>query len=83
MRRAAVYLLAEITEKGDAGAIAAVSARLEHADSKVRKAAVIAFSRIAERGDAAAIAAMSARLEDADPGVRNAARRATVQLTWG
>ena len=43
----ATVALAEIAEKGDAGAIAAVSARLEHADWYVRKAAVDALSKIA------------------------------------
>ena len=69
----ATFALAEIAEKGDAGAIAAVSARLERADSDVRKAAVDALPKIAEKGDASAIAAVSARLEDADRDVRSAA----------
>ena len=54
----ATFALAEIAEKGDAGAIAAVSARLEHADCYVRKAAVKALPKIAEKGDAGAIAAV-------------------------
>ena len=44
----ATVALAEIAEKGDAGAIAAVSARLEHADWHVRSALVLALSEIAE-----------------------------------
>ena len=53
----ATFALAEIAEKGDAGAIAAVSARLEDADSAVRSAAVDALPKIAEKGGAGALAA--------------------------
>ena len=76
----ATVALAEIAEKGDAGAIAAVSARLVDADSDVRRAAVDALLKIAEKGDAGVIAAVSARLEDADSDVRSAALRALSKI---
>ena len=58
-----------VAEKGDAAAIAAVTARLEHRNADVREAAASALVQIAP-GDAAAIAAVSARLEHADWAVR-------------
>merc|ERR1719217_314568 len=76
----ATVALAEIAEKGDAGAIAAVSARLEDADWVVRRAALDAFPNIAEKGDAGAIAAVSARLEHADWRVRYAAVEALPKI---
>ena len=69
----ATVALGKIAEKGNAGAIAAVSARVEDANWDVRRAALDALPKIAEKGDAGAIAAVSARLEDADWYVRSAA----------
>ena len=43
--------MAKVAEKGDVGAIAAVSARLEDADGYVRLAAVEALAKIALKGD--------------------------------
>ena len=61
MREAALCALPKIAEKGDAGAIAAVSARLEDADFVVRVAAMDALSKIA-KGNAVAHAALCACL---------------------
>ena len=61
MRAAALHTLETIAEKGDAGVIRAVSARLEHADTHVRVAAMEALEEI-EKGDAGAIHAVPARL---------------------
>ena len=73
MREAALCALPKIAEKGDAGAIAAVSACLEHWDDNVRYAAQQAFFSIVEKGCACAIAAVSARLENANRFVREEA----------
>ena len=72
---------ARIAEKGSAGAIASVSARLEHVDWQVRVTAVQALAQIAEKGNADAIAAVSAHLEDAEWNVRRAAVLALAQMT--
>ena len=48
--------LAQVAEKGDQHAIAAVSGRLEDADAHVREAAVGALGQVAEKGDQRAIA---------------------------
>ena len=61
VRSAAVLALSKIAEKGDASAIAAVSARLEDADFVVRVAAMDALSKIA-KGNAVAHAALCACL---------------------
>merc|ERR1719235_2018875 len=62
-----------IAEKGDPSAIAAVSARLGHANGEVREAAVKLLGKIAEKGDPSAIAAVSARLGHGDWRVRETA----------
>ena len=51
MRRAAVEAVGRIAAKGDAVAIAAVSARLEDVALQVRQAAGEAVGRLAEKGD--------------------------------
>ena len=48
VRRAAVQALEKIAEKGNAGGIAAVSARLEDENVYVRYAAVHALEKITE-----------------------------------
>ena len=77
----ATVALGKIAEKGNAGAIAAVSARLKDADRNVRFAALDALPKITEKGDAGAIAAVSARLQDAAAGVRIAALQALQALS--
>merc|ERR1719375_755041 len=72
----ALQALGKVAEKGDAGVIRAVSARLEDADEGVRLAAVEALGKVAEKGDAGAIAAVSARFEHEKPYVRQAAVQA-------
>ena len=66
MREAALCALPKIAEKGDAGAIAAVCARLEDPDCMVRTAAVYVLPKMAEKGDGIAFAAVSACLEHAE-----------------
>ena len=73
VRDAALSALSEVAARGDHGALAAVAARLEDAESRVRRTAVHALGQIAERGDAAAAAALFARLEDTHPAVREGA----------
>ena len=51
VRQAAAESMAKVAGKGDVGAIAAVSARLEDADGYVRLAAVEALAKIALKGD--------------------------------
>ena len=70
MREDALYALPKIAEKGDAGAIAAVSACLEDADWFVRNAAVRVLPKMAEKGDGIAFAAVSASLEHAECRIR-------------
>ena len=65
---------------GNAGAIAAVSARSEDMDWHARRAAVDTLSTIAEKGDAGVIASVSARLKDADSDVRRAAMEALPKI---
>ena len=60
----ATVALGKIAEKGNAGAIAAVSARLEDERGYVRQAAVGTLEKIAEKADA--IVMVSASLELAD-----------------
>ena len=64
----------------DAGAIAAVSARLDDAYDGARRPAVEAFAQIAEKGNADAIAALSARSEDATFNVRLGALDVLAQI---
>ena len=61
-RQAVVESLAQVAEKGNPDAFAAVSARLLDENWKVRQAAVEALAQIAEKGNPDAIAAASARL---------------------
>ena len=58
--------------------IAALVARVQHANGNVRRAAVRALGQIARRGDTRAIAAVAARAEDEEVGVR----RAAVNVLW-
>ena len=75
MRAAAVEALGDITEPGNAVAIAALIAHLEDENAFVRTAAVTALALVANIGNASVIAALTARSEDEDAVVRRRARR--------
>ena len=59
-----------IAEKGNAGAITAVIARLNDEEASVREAAVNVLAQITQKGNPNVITAMRALLEDAQPEVR-------------
>ena len=71
---------AEVVEKGDERAIAAVSARLEDGDSAVRSAALEALVELAEKGDPHGVAVVSTYLDDCSCRVRRAAVKALVRI---
>ena len=55
--------IGRIAKRGEAGAMAAVAARLADERWQVRRAAVEALGRIAATGDAGAMAAVSVRTQ--------------------
>mmetsp|Transcript_43496 Transcript_43496/g.114753 ORF Transcript_43496/g.114753 Transcript_43496/m.114753 type:complete len:445 (-) Transcript_43496:3-1337(-) len=79
-RCAALETLADIADRGDKGAVLAVSACLSHDSPHVRCASLEALARISDTGDQHSILASCARLRDANPDVAKAAVQALGKL---
>merc|ERR1712224_395239 len=68
----ALTALPKIARNGDAAAVAAIVALLEHKDTFTRRLALNELPKISEEGNVVVITAVLARLEDQDSLVRRA-----------